>query len=318
VPSLSKKLLLAEIDNIVDTMPLRATIHQHDSQENVNWFGRVADIIERWNPSKSSLAKEHLDLFFSNRHARERTFGLTKLLTLLSQAQAELRLEIGKVDDPAQIESEQPGGDSARSVSSGIVSVMGKNIFIGHGRSLVWLQLKEFLTNRLSRTCVEFNSDVVAGKTTTARLQEMLDDAGFAFLVMTAEDTHADSSAHARENVIHEAGLFQGRIGFERAILLLEEGCAQFSNIHGLTHIPFPKGNLEPAFEKIRQVLEREYSGRNAPLAETVTGEQCPKCLQNGWHVESTAPDPTFRAVGVSRRIYKCRFCGFSEPKLVP
>ena len=29
----------------------------------------------------------------------------------------------------------------------------------------------------------------------------------------------------ARMNVIHEVGLFQGRLGFERAIVLLEEGC---------------------------------------------------------------------------------------------
>ena len=85
-----------------------------------------------------------------------------------------------------------------------------------------------------------------------------MDAAGFAFLVMTAEDIHADTTAHARENVIHEAGLFQGRLGFKRAIILLEEGCAQLSNIHGLTHIGFPKGNLEPIFEKIRHVLERE------------------------------------------------------------
>jgi predicted nucleotide-binding protein len=79
---------------------------------------------------------------------------------------------------------------------------------------------------------------------------------------MTAADTHADASAHARENVIHESGLFQGRLGFKRAIILLEEGCEQFSNIHGLTRIPFPKGNLEPVFEKVRQVLEREQCCR--------------------------------------------------------
>jgi hypothetical protein len=75
---------------------------------------------------------------------------------------------------------------------------------------------------------------------------------------MTAEDIHADNTSHARENVIHEAGLFQGRLGFERAIILLEEGCTVFSNIHGLSHISFPKGNMESAFEKIRHVLERE------------------------------------------------------------
>lgn len=35
--------------------------------------------------------------------------------------------------------------------------------------------------------------------------------------------------------LIHEAGLFQGHLGFEQAILLLEDGCEEFSNIYGLT-----------------------------------------------------------------------------------
>ena len=68
----------------------------------------------------------------------------------------------------------------------------------------------------------------------------------------------ADGSTHARENVIHEAGLFQGRYGFERAIIVLEEGCTQFSNIHGLGQIRFPKGDIMACSEEIRQVLERE------------------------------------------------------------
>jgi predicted nucleotide-binding protein len=38
---------------------------------------------------------------------------------------------------------------------------------------------------------------------------------------MTAEDEQADGNHHARMNVIHEVGLFQGRLGFERAIVLL-------------------------------------------------------------------------------------------------
>jgi predicted nucleotide-binding protein len=133
-----------------------------------------------------------------------------------------------------------------------------RRVFIGHGRSLVWHQLKDFLSDRLHLVCDEFNAEAVAGITTVDRLQTLLDNAGFAFLVMTAEDIHADSSTHARENVIHEAGLFQGKLGFKSAIILLEEGCVQFSNIHGLSHIGFPKGNLEPTFEKVRQVLERE------------------------------------------------------------
>ncbi len=205
----------------------------------------------------------------------------------------------------------------------------GTNIFIGHGRSLVWHQLKAFLSDRLGFSCDEFNAQAVAGIPTTARLQELLDDAWFAFLVMTAEDLHADNTSHARENVIHEAGLFQGRLGFERAIILLEKDCSLFSNIHGLTHIEFPKGNIEPAFERIRQVLEREDANRRAafkqelqlvadekPGADGFEGEMCPKCRQRGWHVESSDPDRQFGELGSNRRLYRCHFCGFSESKL--
>lgn len=59
----------------------------------------------------------------------------------------------------------------------------------------------------------------------------MLDQACFAFLLMTAEDEQADGNHHARMNVIHEVGMFQGRLGFERAIILLEDGCEEFSKI---------------------------------------------------------------------------------------
>jgi predicted nucleotide-binding protein len=131
-------------------------------------------------------------------------------------------------------------------------------IFIGHGRALLWLKLRLFLSEKLHLDCDEFTDESPAGIATTARLQSMLNDARFAFLVMTSEDTHSDGTAHARENVVHEAGLFQGRLGFGRAIILLEEGCVPFSNIHGLGQIRFPKGNIDAAFEQIRDVLKRE------------------------------------------------------------
>ncbi len=86
----------------------------------------------------------------------------------------------------------------------------------------------------------------------------MLDASAIAFLVLTAEDEQADGSLSARQNVIHEAGLFQGRLGFMRAIVLLEEGCEEFSNIQGLGQIRFPTGRISAAFEEVRQVLERE------------------------------------------------------------
>lgn len=131
-------------------------------------------------------------------------------------------------------------------------------VFIGHGRSPVWKDLRDLLRDRLRLAPDEFNLEPAAGKTTTERIAEMLEAAVFAFLVMTAEDEHADNTKHARENVIHEAGLFQGRLGFHRAIILLEDGCSEFSNITGLVQIRFPKGNVVAASEEIRRVLERE------------------------------------------------------------
>lgn len=134
----------------------------------------------------------------------------------------------------------------------------GKKIFIGHGRSPVWRELKDFLSDRLNLPWDEFNRESVAGISTTERLNQMLGASSFAFLIMTAEDEHADATLHARENVIHEIGLFQGKLGFRRAIVLLEDGCQPFSNIHGLTHIPFPHDRISASFEELRRVLERE------------------------------------------------------------
>lgn len=132
------------------------------------------------------------------------------------------------------------------------------NVFIGHGRSLIWRELKDFIEDRLRLPVDEFNRVPVAGVTNITRLAEMLDAAAIAFLIMTGEDEQPEGELRARMNVVHEAGLFQGRLGFTRAIVVLEEGCEVFSNIEGLGQIRFPKGKIKAAFEEIRQVLERE------------------------------------------------------------
>jgi predicted nucleotide-binding protein len=89
----------------------------------------------------------------------------------------------------------------------------------------------------------------------------MLHRTSFALLVLTAEDEHADGSLHARQNVVHEAGLFQGRLGFSRAVLLLEDGCDEFTNIHGVQQIRFSKGNIKETFGDVLATLRREFAG---------------------------------------------------------
>jgi hypothetical protein len=173
-------------------------------------------------------------------------------LPILAQA---LILTLGDLERAAREAASHLKRTEMRAKKSELI---GTNIFLGHGRSPLWRELKDFIDGRLGLPVDEFNSVPVAGVTTTARLSELLDAAAFAFLIMTAEDEAADGTFRARENVIHEVGMFQGRLGFTKAIVLLEEGCTEFSNIHGLGQIRFPKQNVKAVFEDVRAVLERE------------------------------------------------------------
>ena len=153
---------------------------------------------------------------------------------------------------------EELPNSTQQSINQDTMNNENKKIFIGHGHSLVWRVLKDFIVDTLGLEYEEFNRVSAVGEFIGNRLEEMLDESCMAFLIMTGEDEQADGSLHARENVIHEVGLFQGRLGFKRAIILLEEGCQEFSNIRGIGQIRFPKGDIETAFEKIRRVLQRE------------------------------------------------------------
>ncbi len=132
----------------------------------------------------------------------------------------------------------------------------GSHVFIGHGRSVEWLKLRQLLTEDFDLTIEEFDNTPAAGYSVKERLQSMLDQSKFAFLVLTAEDEVADNTKRARQNVIHEVGLFQGRLGFENAIVLLEEGCEKFTNNDGIVHVSFPAGQLETTFYKLQKLLK--------------------------------------------------------------
>jgi predicted nucleotide-binding protein len=176
--------------------------------------------------------------------------------TMSSQVESERIL--GRIRSRVTLFAAKTQRDLASQTDAASRTSHGHKIFIGHGSSGAWKEIASFLEERLCMPWDEFNREPTAGVAVVDRLQQMLDEACFAFLVMTAEDVQLDGTARARQNVVHEAGLFQGRLGFRRAILLLEEGCAEFSNVLGLGQIRYPKGDILGASEEIRRVLERE------------------------------------------------------------
>ena len=132
-------------------------------------------------------------------------------------------------------------------------------IFIGHGNNNIWKDLKDHLHEQHNFDVIAYEIGARAGHEIRDILEDMLESSSFAILVMTGEDSTKDDLLHPRLNVVHELGLFQGRLGFSRSIALLEEGTQEFSNINGVHQIRFSKGNIRETYGDVLATLKREF-----------------------------------------------------------
>jgi hypothetical protein len=172
--------------------------------------------------------------------------------TRLCRGLEEARILLQTMIDEIKVTEEMP-----LPVATKTRSVANRCVFIGHGRSPLWARLQVFLQNELKLTTLNYETESRVGDSIVPILEKMLDGSGFAVLVLTAED-QTESGKRARQNVIHEAGLFQGRLGFKKAILLVQDGIEDFSNVAGLQHIPFSGDHIELTFYELQRVLKRE------------------------------------------------------------
>ncbi len=82
------------------------------------------------------------------------------------------------------------------------------------------------------------------GHTIIDKFEEHADEAGFAIVLLTADDISAPKSQEdnlqprARQNVILEFGYFLAELGRKRIGVLYEEGVELPSDIEGLEYIP--------------------------------------------------------------------------------
>ncbi|MCF8391436.1 MAG: nucleotide-binding protein [Bacteroidales bacterium] len=132
-------------------------------------------------------------------------------------------------------------------------------IFIGHGRKKDWNELADHLHYKHNIRIEAYETGARAGHTIRDILQSMLDSSSFALIVLTGEDIMANDEIRARQNVIHEAGLFQGRLGFNRALMLVEEGIENFSNVDGIQQLRYSKGNIKETFGEVLATIKREF-----------------------------------------------------------
>ncbi len=132
-----------------------------------------------------------------------------------------------------------------------------KRVFIGHGHDAQWRVVKDCLASWGLRATY-FESVSAVGKFTSEVLTEQALGADFAVIVVTGDDEGSGGQRRGRQNVVHEIGLMQGRLGWTKVAVLLEEGVEPFSNIAGLQYIPFSKGRVHQALHELQNTLVRE------------------------------------------------------------
>jgi hypothetical protein len=115
----------------------------------------------------------------------------------------------------------------------------------------------------------------------------MLDQAGFALLVLTAESERTDGVVLARQNVVHEAGLFQRRLGWRKAIVLREDGCEEFFEHRRTRADPLPQREHRRVF---RRGPSRPRVLRQQVREQLTFGELLKVAAQNAVKERRTSP----------------------------
>jgi hypothetical protein len=132
-------------------------------------------------------------------------------------------------------------------------------VFIGHGRSQEWRDLKDHLHDQHGYDVQAYETGARAGHTIRDILQDMVRSSSFAVLVMTGEDETSEGRMRARQNVVHETGLFQGALGSSRAVVLVEEDVEDYSNLQGIHQIRYSAGKIKETYGEVLATLRREF-----------------------------------------------------------
>jgi sugar/nucleoside kinase (ribokinase family) len=135
---------------------------------------------------------------------------------------------------------------------------LARGVFVAHGSGEQWHLLKEFIEQECGLPVYAFESGAWESRNVTEALAQCLDSCSFAVCVLTGEDATQDGRRLPRQNVIHEAGLFQGRYGFDRVMLLVEEGCDFVADSSGLVTATFPQNAIEAVFWRLHKMIRTE------------------------------------------------------------
>ncbi|MGF7239335.1 MAG: PfkB family carbohydrate kinase [Frankia sp.] len=131
-------------------------------------------------------------------------------------------------------------------------------IFIAHGGDPQWLAVKDYLEQEFAAPIYSFESGVWGSSQISSVLNEYLSVCSLAICVLTVEDLIERGRGFARQNVVHELGLFQGRYGQDRVIILVEEGCQFLPDIGSTPPLNFARKAIKQTFWSVKEELLRK------------------------------------------------------------
>lgn len=134
-------------------------------------------------------------------------------------------------------------------------SLQPKGVFIAHGANPEWLAVQRFIEERFNLPVYSFESSSWGGREVTEALANYLERCSLAICVLTVEDFTGDGRKLARQNVVHEVGLFQGRHGFDRVVVLAEEGCNFVPQAANPYTISFPHNGIDQTFYRLAEMI---------------------------------------------------------------
>jgi len=119
-------------------------------------------------------------------------------------------------------------------------------IFVVHGRDDARkYELIRLLDRAVEREAIVLHEQASRGDTILEKLERHAEVASFAIVLLTSDDEgrlRGDSTRQlrlrGRQNVILETGVFIGRLGRSRVVILQDPDVEQPSDLHGLLYIP--------------------------------------------------------------------------------
>jgi hypothetical protein len=174
-------------------------------------FGRDSDVVKAFESISDWASKE-----------ADPQVGVHQLILFLSSVIDSLR--IGVISDIRRIY--QP-----------------PRVFVGHGRSSVWSRVVIYLRDEHQLEAESYETASHTSEHIVDILKDYLDRCNVAVIVMTADDVTALGTPRARQIVIQESGLFQGRHGFGRVFLLQEARTEDFFKHSGIANNTIQRKN---------------------------------------------------------------------------